>query len=117
MRIAAMSDMALVVATPDSVCVRDGGKVVSALHKADMGSHRLVINRVNNRLVKKQIVADLDEVIDGVGSQLIGVLPEDQEMQLCTSKGLPLSADARIVRICKAIALRIEGEYIPLLVN
>ena len=117
MRIASTSDLALVVATPDSVCVRDGGKVVGALQKAHMNNHRLVINRVNSKLVKKQIVSDLDEVIDGVGSQLIGVLPEDQEMQVCTSKGLPLTEDTRIVRICKAIALRIEGEYIPLLVN
>ena len=117
MRIAATSDLALVVATPDSVCVRDGGKVVGALQKSHMHNHRLIINRVNNKLVKQKIVTDLDEVIDGVGSQLIGVLPEDQEMQLCTSKGLPLTEDARIVRICKAIALRIEGEYIPLLVN
>ena len=117
MRIAAASDLALVVTTPDSVCIRDGGKVVGALQKAHMSHHRLVINRVNSKLVKKQIVTDLDEVIDGVGSQLIGVLPDDQEMQLVTSKGLPLTADTRIVRICKAIALRIEGEYIPLLVN
>ncbi len=117
MQIAALSDLVLVAVTPDSVCVRDGGKVVEALVKAGMKRHRLIINRVNPKLVKQQIVTDLDEVIDQVGSQLIGVLPEDPEIQLYASKGLPLAEDARIVRICKAIALRAEGEYIPLLVN
>ena len=116
-QIASLSDLALVAVTPDSVCVRDGGKVVEALAQAGMNCHRLVINRVNNKLVKQQIVSDLDEVIDLVGSQLIGVLPEEQEIPLYASKGLPLPEKTRIVRICKAIALRVQGEYIPLLVN
>ncbi len=117
MNLTSLSDLALVVATPDYVCVRDGNKVVNALHKMDFKNHRLVINRVNQKLLKKNIVKDLDEVIDGVSSQLIGALPEDQEMQLCVSKGMPLSEKSKIVNICKAIALRIEGEYVPLFIK
>lgn len=117
MKIAKLSDMALVVVTPDSVCIRDGGKVVEALRKANINNYRLVINRVNQKLIKKRIVTDLDEVIDGVKAQLVGVLPEDTTMQLCISKGLRLSEKSKTVKICKAIASRIEGEYIPLLIK
>ncbi len=117
MKIASLSDLVLITTTPDSVCIRDGGKVVEALQKASVKNHRLIINRVSHKLLKKRIVTDLDEVIDGVGSQLIGVLQEDQKMQLQISKGLPLSEKSKIVQICKAIALRIDGEYIPLLIT
>ncbi len=117
MNLTSLSDLALVVATPDYVCVRDGNKVVSALHKMDFKNHRLIINRINQKLLKKNIVKDLDEVIDGVSSQLIGALPEDTDMQLCVSKGNPLSEKSKIVNICKAIALRIEGEYVPLFIK
>ena len=117
MNLTSLSDLALVVATPDYVCVRDGNKVVSALHKMNFKNHRLIINRINQKLLKKNIVKDLDEVIDGVSSQLIGALPEDTDMQLCVSKGNPLSEKSKIVNICKAIALRIEGEYVPLFIK
>jgi len=117
MKLSSLSDMALVVATPDYVCIRDGNKVVNALHKMGFKNHRLVINRVNHKLLKKNIVKDLDEVIDGVSSQLIGVLPEDTGLQLSVLKGTPLSEKTNIVDICKAIALRIEGEYVPLFIK
>ncbi|MEG2597112.1 MAG: AAA family ATPase, partial [Oscillospiraceae bacterium] len=44
-RIAAtVSDLTLVAVNPDSVCIRDGGRVVQSLVKAGMANHRLIIN-------------------------------------------------------------------------
>ena len=113
----AAADIALIVATPDPVCIRDGGKVVQSFAESDFDNHRLVINRVSRSLLKRQIIHDLDEVIDGVGSQLIGVVPEDHEIQLASAAGRPAGPKSDMRKVCSAIVKRMAGEYIPLIVT
>ena len=96
----AVSDLALIISTPDPVCIRDGNQVVRELAARGFTSHRLIINRVNRRFIRRRVVQNLDEVIDGVGSQLIGVIPEDPEVTLfrpaagCRMKKANFSASA-----------------------
>ena len=112
-----LSDLALIVTTPDPVCVRDGGQVVREMGERGFTAHRLLINRVSRKLIRRQVVRDLDEVIDGVGSQLIGVIPEDQEVTLFSSFGRMPDPRGELQKICAAVCRRIDGEYIPLLVH
>ncbi len=109
------ADLALIVTTPDRICVRDGGQMAQALQKRGFFNHRLVINRVNEKFIRRDVITDLDAVIDGVGSQLIGVLPDDPDIQLKLTRGIALRENHRIVRICKVISRRIDGEYLPLI--
>jgi len=113
----AVADSLLIVATPDPVCVRDGGLLVQSLTEAGFANHRLIINRVSRRMMKRQIVRDLDEVIDGVGSQLIGVVPEDDEAQLAMASGGLLDSKSEISRVCTAVIRRLFGEYVPMLIS
>ncbi|MGI5893823.1 MAG: AAA family ATPase [Candidatus Merdivicinus sp.] len=112
---AATADLALIIATPDRICVRDGSQMTQALQKIGFFSHRLIINRVNEKLIRKDTVTDLDAVIDGVGSQLIGVMPDDPDIQLKLTRGVALRENHRVTRICRAISRRIDGEYLPLI--
>ncbi len=114
---AVAADLAIIVATPDRICVRDGCQMVQELQRAGFRNHRLCINRVDEKFIRRDVISDLDEVIDGVGSQLIGVLPDDPSIQLRLSRGLALKENHRVTRICKAIARRIRGEYVPLLLR
>ena len=91
--------------------------MVQELQRAGFRNHRLCINRVDEKFIRRDVISDLDEVIDGVGSQLIGVLPDDPSIQLRLSRGLALKENHRVTRICKAIARRIRGEYVPLLLR
>ena len=111
------ADIALIVATPDPVCVRDGGIVAQSFAEAGFLNHRLVINRVSKNLMRRQIMHDLDEVIDGVGSQLIGVIPEEREIQLASAAGRPADPKSDMRKVCTAIVKRMAGEYIPLIVT
>lgn len=115
--VCAAADFALIVATPDPVCIRDGGKLVQSLTENGFENHRLIINRVSRTLLKRQIVRDLDDVIDGVGSQLIGVIPEDHETQLALAAGRPSEPRGDMRKVCSAIVKRMAGEYIPLIVT
>lgn len=111
------ADSLLIVATPDPICIRDGGLLVQSLSEAGFSNHRLVINRVSRRMMKRQVVRDLDEVIDGVSSQLIGVVPEDDEAQLAMASGRMMDRKSEILRVCAAIVRRLFGEYVPLLIS
>ncbi len=73
---AACAELALVVATPDPVCVRSAAKTAALLRDAGVEC-RLVVNRRRRRMLGRT-AEDLDEIIDRTAAQLIGVIPEDR---------------------------------------
>ena len=83
------SDLILINTTPDPVCV-------------------------NPDLFKADLVVDLDEIIDTVGVQLIGVIPDDDAVIIATSKGEPLPSSSLAFKAFDAISKRIKGEDVPL---
>ena len=56
-------------------------------------------------------------MIDGVGSQLIGVVPEDPEVTLFSSFGRMPDPKGELQRICKAVCQRLDGQYVPLMIH
>ena len=87
------------------------------LDRENLVSQRLIINRVGAKFLKQKLFSDLDEVIDLVGVQLLGVIPEDPELAVRTAKGQPIAEESRSQRIFNAIAGRLMGEDVPLIVR
>lgn len=112
----AVSQSALIVVTPDPVAVRDGASVASLVLSHGIENLKLVINRVPAR-PRRLTVETLDTVIDRVGVQLIGTVPEDEAVFLSSALGqaLPVGSPAR--REFESIASRIRGKYIPLSIH
>ncbi|HHX56751.1 MAG TPA: septum site-determining protein MinD [Clostridiales bacterium] len=108
------SNLILVITTPDPICVRDARMMSDEFYKRGNQRQRLIINKVSKRTITNEIVKDLDEIIDTIGVQLIGVVPEDNELIIATGKGFPLSYEAPSLIAFDAIARRIKGEDIPL---
>ncbi len=69
----------LTVATADPVSVRDAAAVSARLDELGLSS-RLLLNRFRFRLSKKGVFHNIDQVIDGAGLQLIGIIPESEEL-------------------------------------
>ena len=111
-----MADRALLVITPDPVALRDGLIVCDALAAGGLQDIRLVINRVPPRLDGCGI-RDLDECIDTVGAQLIGVVPESAEVRAAGATGTALAQKSTAYRVFDAIAARLCGEQVPLIVR
>jgi len=110
------ADAALLVVTPDPVCVRDAAFVSVMLEKAGMAKQRLLINRVSSDFAKNKVVPDLDSVIDLVGVQLIGVIPESRHIYgLCLRGGL-LPSDSSAAKAFRATALRLCGQEADLVI-
>ncbi len=111
----AAAQRALVVATPDPVCIRASAKTRLELEEAGVTQQRLVINRFRAEAFRSQkVFPDLDAVIDAAGIRLIAVIPEDGELPLREASGLPLSAHSKAAMAFARLAARLEGEQIPL---
>lgn len=114
---ARVSDRALLVLTPDPVALRDGHIAADALLDGGMRTVRLVMNRVRADSFRTSGVRDLDECIDTVAVQLIAVLPESAEVQRAAAQGQPLAAGCMAYRAVDALAARLQGELVPLVVR
>lgn len=112
---ACAADRALIVCTPDPVCVRGASSVKSLLKNLDVNDSRLIINRFNGRFFSETgVFGDLDGVIDAAGSRLFGVVPEDFSLAAAFLKGKRAKESSSGMMALSRMAGRLEGEDIPL---
>ena len=108
------SDLILINTTPDPICVRDARTMSDEFYKRGNKKQRLIINKVDPQIFQSDIIKDLDEIIDTVGVQLIGVIPSDDAVVVSTGKGIPLPSNSNAFKAFDAISRRIKGEDVPL---
>jgi septum site-determining protein MinD len=112
---AASARRALVVVTPDPVCVRDAAKTRLRLQEAGIAQQRLVINRFSSANFRVQnCYRDLDAVIDAAGVRLIAVIPDDPLLAAAGAGAQPAPPKSPGGRALARLAARLEGEQIPL---
>lgn len=74
----------------------------------------LIINRFDPKQIKRGWVPNLDEIIDACCCPLIGIVPFDSHIPMCSIKGKPLK-NGHSTKAFDRIASRIEGEILPIL--
>ena len=111
---AAAAGFAVIVATPDEVCVRNGA--IAADYLADLGivQSRLVINRFDSKATVKGRLLNIDDVIDSTRLRLLGVVPQDSSVSFNMSRGKPLPPKSDAARAFDRIAGRLDGKRILL---
>ena len=109
----AAADRALVVSTPDMVCARDAQILGHILEERQLKSH-LIINRLRPNKVMDGSMPDVDEIIDTAGIQLLGIIPEDEEVAVACANAHPLPSACNAAICFGNIARRYMGESIPL---
>ena len=107
---------ALLVLTPDPVSIRDGRIVCDALLEGGCEQVRLVINKVP-RTLAGQGIRDLDECIDTVGAQLLGVVPYSEAVLRAGATASALPKEEKAARVFAAMAARLCGVHAPLIVR
>lgn len=77
-----VSDEIIVVATPDDISLRAAFLTGDKLSKMGIPDNkmRLVLNRLDTRLLKKGLQRNLDDAIDKTYLRLLGVIPEDKAL-------------------------------------
>ena len=109
---------AIVVTTPEMSAVRDADRIIGLLEsKEDVKKYRLLVNRVRPNLIKTNDMMSVDDVVDQLSTDLIGVIPEDIGIITSTNKGVPIVNNEKSLagQAYINVARRIKGEEVPLL--
>lgn len=114
---AAGADEALVVTTPEVSAVRDADRIIGLLESMDKAPISLILNRIKPDMVRRGEMLDIQDVLDILAIDLIGVVPDDESIVTSSNRGEPLtmSGDSRAAQAFSNIAKRIGGEEVPLL--
>lgn len=111
------AEKALVVTTPEVAAVRDADRIIGLLEAAEMEAPRLIINRVRPDMVRRGDMMDIEDMLEILAIELLGVVPEDEMIVVSTNKGEPAILDkrSRAGQAYHNISRRLLGEEVPLL--
>ncbi len=111
------ADRAVVITTPEVSAVRDADRIVGLLEANELKNPKLIINRIRPKMVKKGDMMDIDDMIEILAIELLGVVPEDEHIVISTNKGEPavLDKNSKAGQAYRNISLRVTGENIPLM--
>ncbi len=110
------ADRALVVTTPEVSAIRDADRIIGLLEANEMKKIDLIINRLRIDMVKRGDMLSVKDVCDILSINLIGVVPDDENIVIATNQGEPLvGTDCLAGQAYDNICKRVEGEDIPLM--
>lgn len=110
------ADQAIVVTTPENAAVRDADRVIGLLEKEKLPTPKLVINRIKSHLTRNGGMMSVDEVVAVLAINLLGVVPDDEQVIRAGNLGEPIAYDnSPAGKAYRNIAKRIQGEMVPLL--
>ncbi|MCL6596531.1 MAG: septum site-determining protein MinD [Firmicutes bacterium] len=108
---------AVVVATPEVSSVRDADRIIGLLEAAELPAPSLIVNRLRPQMVRKGDMMGIDDMIEILAIELLGVVPEDESIVVSTNRGDPavLAPSSRAGQAFRNIARRLMGEDVPVL--
>lgn len=110
-----VSDITYLVVPPTQIAVQSAGVTAETLHRMHKENIYLIINQFSYKSVRKRRQMNIDDMIDTVGAQLIGVLPYEKQLMTAQTQFIPSVFSAEIYHAISRIARRIAGEDVPLL--
>ncbi|MFN7064911.1 MAG: septum site-determining protein MinD [Aquificaceae bacterium] len=110
------ADIALVVVNPEVSSIRDADRVIGLLENMGKREYYLVVNRIKWESVKKGEMLSVEDIVDILKAQPIGIIPEEPKLIDFTNKGEPivLDKDYNASKAIMDMARRIEGEDVPM---
>ncbi len=110
------ADRALVVTTPEVSAVRDADRIIGLLEANEIHHTHLIVNRLRVDMVKSKNMMSSDDVVEILAVDLIGVVPDDENIVISTNNGEPLVgseclAGQAYMNICN----RLLGQEVPFL--
>ena len=108
------ADRAIVVTTAEISAIRDADRIIGLLEAGEIKNPELVINRVRPAMVRKGEMMDVDDIVDLLSIELIGVVPDDEYIITQTNKGEPVVSNKKAPsgKSYIEIAKRILGQNI-----
>ena len=91
--------------------------IVDIREAEEKGPARLLINRVQPDMIKREDMLSPDDVLELLAVELLGIIPEDQNVLFSTNRGIPIALDgkSKAGQAFRNIAGRLRGETVPFL--
>ena len=110
----AAADRALIVTTPEVSAIRDADRIIGLLEANDIHKIDLVINRIRMDMVERGDMLSKDDVLDILAVDLIGIVPDDENIVISTNQGEPLvGSNTPAGKAYQNICDRVMGKDVP----
>ena len=111
----APADRVLIVTTPEVSAVRDADRIIGLIEAEEKGPADLIVNRLRMDMIKRGDMLTTDDVIDILAINLIGIVPDDENIIISTNQGRPVVMENHSLagQAFKNIALRLMGQTVP----
>ena len=112
----AAAKKAIVVAMPEVSSVRDADRIIGLLEKHDIKEIKLVINKLRPKMVKSGSMLSIEDMLDILAIDLLGVVPDDENIIVAANKGEYVASmdKSQAGQAYRNIARRLGGEEIEL---
>lgn len=110
----APADIAIVITNPEVSAVRDADRIIGLIEAEEKGPARLVINRIKPEMVRRGDMLAIDDVLELLAVELIGIVPDDDAVVTATNRGMPIALDgkSKAGQAFRNIARRIRGDQV-----
>jgi septum site-determining protein MinD len=84
------ADKAIVVTTPEHAAVRDADRIIGLLEQDGLKGPKLIINRVKPSMIRKGEMLEIDDILQVLAIDLLGVVPDDESViRACHGSEIP----------------------------
>ncbi|MGL4533463.1 MAG: septum site-determining protein MinD [Fusobacteriaceae bacterium] len=111
------ADEAYVVTTPEISAVRDADRIIGLLEANEIRNPKLIINRIRMNMVKDGNMLSMEDIVDILAIDIIGIIPDDENIVISTNRGEPLvyKGESLAAQAYRNIVKRTMGKEVPLL--
>lgn len=111
------ADRAIVVTTPEVSAVRDADRIIGLLEANELNNPMLVLNRIRADMVKRGDMMAMEDVMEILAIDILGIVPDDESIVISTNKGEPAvtDSDSKAGQAYRNISKRILGDNVPLM--
>jgi septum site-determining protein MinD len=111
------ADEVIIVTNPELSAIRDADRVVGLLDAYGKKAPKLAINRIRPDMVRRGEMIQVEEIIEALEVELLGIIPDDQAVIISTNKGEAVIREegSKAAKAYDSIVRRIIGEDVPLL--
>lgn len=111
-----VADEALLVATPDDLCLRDTEKTAAVLFDERGLRPGLVLNRYEKAMMKKGLIRTPEAIGLGMDIRVMGVIPNNRAVYSAMLSGRTMAecGAGEVEESLRNVAARLAGEDVPL---
>ncbi len=110
---------AIIVCNPEVASVRDADRVIGLwdAQAESKGPAMLIVNRVRPKMVQRGDMLEIDDMLEMLAVDLLGIIPEDDHILVSTNRGEPVvyHRESRAGQAFQNIARRLMGEEVPIM--